>query len=62
MSVGVMRGYNLKLRDLHSSHTLGCGGLGHLKIETMLSSVDEKTVFFLLCDLLPFKSFYGPSY
>jgi hypothetical protein len=26
MSVGVMKGYKLKLRDLHDSDTLGCVG------------------------------------
>jgi hypothetical protein len=26
MSVGVMKDYNLKLRDLHYSYTLGCVG------------------------------------
>jgi hypothetical protein len=26
MSVGVMKDQNLKLRDLHASHTLGCAG------------------------------------
>jgi hypothetical protein len=26
MSVGVMKDYNLKVRDLHGSHTLGCEG------------------------------------
>ena len=26
MSVGVMKDYNRKLRDLHVSHTLGCVG------------------------------------
>jgi hypothetical protein len=28
MSVGVMKDYKLKLRDLRASHTLGCPGRG----------------------------------
>jgi hypothetical protein len=30
----------MMLRDLHASHTLGCGGLEHLKRETRL--IDER--------------------
>ena len=29
MGVGVMRDYKLKLRDLHTTHALGCVGDGH---------------------------------
>jgi hypothetical protein len=28
MSIGVMKDYKVKLRDLHVSHTLGCVGTG----------------------------------
>ena len=40
MSVGVMKDYKLKLRNLSDSHTLGWSC--HLKIETRL--IDEKFV------------------
>ena len=45
MSVGVMKDYKLKLRNLSASHTLGWSWklkleLEHLKIETRL--IDEK--------------------
>jgi hypothetical protein len=45
MSVGVMKDYKLKLRNLHSSYTSEeptgfLGGLEHLKIETRL--INEK--------------------
>jgi hypothetical protein len=40
MSVGVMKDYKLKLRELHVSHTLLYGRLEHLKIETRL--IDER--------------------
>ncbi len=40
MSVGVTKDYKLKVRNLHSSHTLGwsCLELEHLKTETRLIS------------------------
>ncbi len=46
MSVGVMKDYKLKQRNLHVSHTLGwswnLGRLEHLKIETRLIRVTER--------------------
>jgi hypothetical protein len=35
MSIGVMKDEKLKLRDLHASDTLGCGGLDTLGSNTM---------------------------
>jgi hypothetical protein len=42
MSVGVMKDYKMKERDLHVSYSLGCVGekLEHLKIVTRL--IDER--------------------
>ena len=50
MNVGVMKDYKLKLRNLHSSNTLGFRELEHLKTKTrfiddMFASVMGEYVF-----------------
>jgi hypothetical protein len=47
MSVGVMRDYHLKLRDLHVSHTLGVWDLGSVTVVWKIRQLFGNPLFFL---------------